>query len=258
MIRSILECLKNYKSSSLTEMKKYKISTPTETKTKDSNCFKSKISKSETKKSKISALTETNSFNPTMVKSFDPTETKKSKISAPIGAKSFNPTETKESKSSTPLIASSLSFSKTSRSQIEEFERVFTKFDINRDGLISWDELGSLMESLGQSATEDALKKMVGAVDENGDGFIDIKEFMELNFKGVDAATVTEDLRNAFLVYDLDNNGLISVEELQEIQKRLGEYCSLEECHNMIYGVDIDGDGAISFTEFQAMMSQRG
>ncbi|KAF6158349.1 hypothetical protein GIB67_022429 [Kingdonia uniflora] len=84
------------------------------------------------------------------------------------------------------------------------------------------------MESLGQSATEDNVKKMVGTVDENGDSFIDIKEFMELNFKRVDAVTVTDDLRNAFLVYDLDNNKLISVEELQKIQRRLGEYCSLE------------------------------
>ncbi|KAF6172535.1 hypothetical protein GIB67_007048 [Kingdonia uniflora] len=78
---------------------------------------------------------------------------------------------------------------------------------------------------------------------------------MELNFKGIDAVTITEYLINVFLVYDLDNNGLISAEELQKIQRRLGEYCSLEECRNMICGVDINGDGVISFTEFQAMIS---
>ncbi|EXB97044.1 putative calcium-binding protein CML25 [Morus notabilis] len=43
----------------------------------------------------------------------------------------------------------SLSPSVNGRTQIEELELVFKKFDINGDGKISWSELGAIMGSLG-------------------------------------------------------------------------------------------------------------
>lgn len=145
-----------------------------------------------------------------------------------------------------------------SRTQIEELESVFKKFDVNGDGKISWSELGAIMESLGHSATEDELQKMVKEVDADGDGFIDLDEFIELNTKGVDPVKVMEDLRNAFLIYDIDRNGSISPEELQAVLRSLGDENSIAECKKMISAVDCDGDGLISFEEFKIMMMGSG
>ncbi|PIA40825.1 hypothetical protein AQUCO_02400114v1 [Aquilegia coerulea] len=138
--------------------------------------------------------------------------------------------------------------------QIEELKHVFEKFDVNGDGKISQFELGSIMGSLGHSATEEELQRMIEEVDSDGDGFIDLNEFIELNTNGVDSAKILDDLKNAFLIFDMDGNGSISPEELQKVMKSLGESCSMDECRKMISGVDVDGDGMINFEEFKVMM----
>ncbi|KAK9064596.1 hypothetical protein SSX86_015978 [Deinandra increscens subsp. villosa] len=136
----------------------------------------------------------------------------------------------------------------------EELEHVFKKFDVNGDGKISWSELGSIMGSLGHRPTDDELESMIKEVDSDGDGFIDLHEFIELNTKDIDSTEVLENLRDAFSVFDIDNNGMISAEELQKVLGRLEEACTLAECRKMIAGVDVNGDGMISFDEFRVMM----
>lgn len=166
--------------------------------------------------------------------------------------KPISPSATGGSALATPL--GSRSSSMGSRSQIEELEQVFKKFDANGDGKISASELGSIMSSLGHPETEEELAKMICEVDSDGDGFIDFDEFVELNTKGVDPDEAMENLRDAFSVYDIDGNGSITAEELHKVLRSLGEESSLAECRRMIGGVDSDGDGMISFEEFKVMM----
>ncbi|KAJ4974873.1 hypothetical protein NE237_008047 [Protea cynaroides] len=153
-----------------------------------------------------------------------------------------------------PFESGSFSLQHMKSNQIEELENVFKKFDVNGDGRISWSELGAIMGSLGHPASEEELRKMIEEVDADGDGHIDLKEFIELNTNGVDTVKVIEDLKNAFLVFDIDKNGLISPEELQTVLRSLGDESSLAECRKMISGVDCDGDGLINFEEFKIMM----
>ncbi|TKY69241.1 calcium-binding protein CML25 [Spatholobus suberectus] len=137
----------------------------------------------------------------------------------------------------------------------DELEYVFKKFDANGDGRISSSELGAMMRSLGQPATEEELCKMIREVDSDGDGHIGLEEFVELNTKGVDPDEVLENLKDAFSIFDVDGNGSITAEELHVVMASLGDQCSLEECRKMIAGVDGDGDGMISFEEFKKMMT---
>ncbi|KAL9255389.1 putative calcium-binding protein CML25 [Drosera capensis] len=134
---------------------------------------------------------------------------------------------------------------------IKELEQVFKKFDANGDGRICSSELGSIMRSLGEDLTESELKIMIEEVDSDGDGFIDLKRFIELNTKGFDADDFEQNLREAFSVYDIDGNRSISAEELQQVLRSLGDNCSIAECRRMIGGVDADGDGTICFEEFK-------
>ncbi|WVZ26523.1 hypothetical protein V8G54_005067 [Vigna mungo] len=149
----------------------------------------------------------------------------------------------------------SMSLSVRSRVRIGgELEQVFKKFDVNGDGKISASELGTMMRSLGQAATEQEVDNMIREVDGDGDGCISLQEFIELNTKGVDSDEVMENLKDAFSVFDMDGNGFITAEELNTVMQSLGEECSLAECRRMIGGVDRDGDGTIDFEEFRTMM----
>ena len=167
---------------------------------------------------------------------------------------SLNSSTTTTTTTTTTTNSNTNSGSLDTQTQMAELEQVFKKFDVNGDGKISASELGSIMGSLGHPATEEELQNMIVEVDADGDGFIDLNEFVELNTKGVDSDEAMENLKDAFSVYDMDGNGVISADELQKVMRSLGDDCSLAECKKMISGVDRNGDGFISFDEFKVMM----
>ncbi|KAK9054177.1 hypothetical protein SSX86_025255 [Deinandra increscens subsp. villosa] len=142
---------------------------------------------------------------------------------------------------------------------VNDFEKVFRKFDANGDGKISISELGSILGALGSVTPEDELKVVMSEIDTDRDGFIDLAEFVEFQRRGCnvsDGAAANKELREAFDLYDLDKNGKISAAELHSVLKMLGEKCSLKDCRKMIKSVDVDGDGCVNFEEFKKMMSK--
>ncbi|URE18824.1 hypothetical protein MUK42_10363 [Musa troglodytarum] len=64
-----------------------------------------------------------------------------------------------------------------------------------------------------------------------------------------------DELREAFKVFDKDQNGFISATELRNVMISLGEKLTDEEAAQMIREADLDGDGQVNFEEFVKMMS---
>ncbi|KAE9466724.1 hypothetical protein C3L33_01358, partial [Rhododendron williamsianum] len=58
-----------------------------------------------------------------------------------------------------------------------ERERIFRRFDADKDGKISSTELGDALKALG-SVTADEVKRMMLEIDTDGDGFISFEEFI--------------------------------------------------------------------------------
>ncbi|KAJ3676218.1 hypothetical protein LUZ60_003630 [Juncus effusus] len=141
----------------------------------------------------------------------------------------------------------------------EELERVFNKFDSNGDGRICRTEMAAIFESLGHPIDSDELDRMMEEADADGDGFVSLAEFGELMTGGEgDEADEEEELKHAFQVFDVDQNGAISAEEIARVLRGLGEAASVAQCRKMIDGVDRDGDGMVSFEEFKVMMANGG
>ncbi|KAK1302761.1 putative calcium-binding protein CML18 [Acorus calamus] len=143
--------------------------------------------------------------------------------------------------------------------EMEEVEKVFRRFDANGDGKISSEELLSVLRALGSAVSDAELRQMMDEMDSDRDGFVDLKEFSEFHLAGGGIGGGSdggggEDLRDAFEMYDLDKNGLISAAELHQVLRMLGERCSVRDCQKMIRSVDSDGDGCVSFVEFKQMM----
>ncbi|KAI3928211.1 hypothetical protein MKW98_023812 [Papaver atlanticum] len=134
------------------------------------------------------------------------------------------------------------------------FEEVFKKFDVDGDGKISYVELGSILSTLGYEATSEELEVMVKEVDSDGDGFIDLNEFLELN--KIDSEKQVKDIEEAFAIVDTNGDGSISPSELQKLLKTLGDESSISDCKKIIKNFDCDGDGLISLDEFKKMMFQ--
>ncbi|XP_043704856.1 probable calcium-binding protein CML46 isoform X2 [Telopea speciosissima] len=66
----------------------------------------------------------------------------------------------------------------------------------------------------------------------------------------------SEELKEAFEVFDENRDGYIDAEELRRVLCDLGfmEGLELEECKRMIASFDTNGDGRIDFTEFAKIM----
>ncbi|CAD6236292.1 unnamed protein product [Miscanthus lutarioriparius] len=145
-----------------------------------------------------------------------------------------------------------------SEDQITEFKEAFSLFDKDGNGYITTKELGTVMRSLGQNPTEAELQDMIAEVDSNGSGTIDPQEFLGLMARRTKDTESEEELREAFRVFDKDQNGFISAVELRHVMTNLGEKLSDEEVSEMIREADVDGDGNINYDEFvKVMMAKR-
>lgn len=66
----------------------------------------------------------------------------------------------------------------------------------------------------------------------------------------------TEELREAFSLFDKDNDGCITANEIKLVMKGLRLETSDQEILDMINNVDVDGNGSVDFDEFLKMMSK--
>ena len=65
------------------------------------------------------------------------------------------------------------------------------------------------------------------------------------------------DFREAFSLFDFDENGSISAKELGEVLRALGQNPSMNELSDMINEVDQDGNGTVEFAEFVILMTNK-
>jgi len=152
--------------------------------------------------------------------------------------------------------------------QISEFREAFAFFDKDGDGCITVEELATVMGSLqGHRPSEDELGEMIRDADADGNGTIDFPEFLALMARKTAASSAAsgagggdgdydpeEELREAFKVFDKDQNGYISATELRHVMINLGEKLTDEEVEQMIREADLDGDGQVNYDEFVRMM----
>ncbi|CAD5187760.1 calmodulin-like protein 8 isoform X2 [Musa acuminata AAA Group] len=143
-----------------------------------------------------------------------------------------------------------------SEEQITEFYATFCLFDKNGDGCITFEELSTVIKSLGLKPNEGEVHKMISEIDANGNGTIEFQEFLNLMASKLNKGIDSEDeLKEAFKVFDKDQNGFISATELRNVMISLGEKLTDEEVAQMIREADLDGDGQVNFEEFVKMMS---
>lgn len=152
---------------------------------------------------------------------------------------------------------------------VRDLSEDFKMFDLNGDGKISRVELGTVLRSLGESWTDADVEQMIQDADANGDGEIDLQEFITLNADtaGTETASVSsqlgdqqscveEALQSAFDVFDSDKDGFISASELHRVLSCLGDdHISIDDCRYMISCVDVDDNQLVDFKEFRTLMS---
>ena len=98
---------------------------------------------------------------------------------------------------------------------IEEIEEVFDIFNKNKDGLISFFDLGNLLRWLKFNPTGTELKDYEEKYDTQKTGLVNIKVVKEIVNKKVMEPDTIEELIEAMKVLDYHNDGTIAVPELR-------------------------------------------
>lgn len=71
-------------------------------------------------------------------------------------------------------------------------------------------------------------------------------EFLTMMARKMKDTDSEEEIREAFKVFDRDNNGFISAAELRHVMTSIGEKLTDDEVDEMIREADQDGDGRIN------------
>ena len=132
--------------------------------------------------------------------------------------------------------------------------------DQNHDGKITKQELMKAVQAMGVSSFNYDFDELMRRVDKNGDGEVSIAEYLHALEKGLDRSGLdashfspidaNAELREAFYMYDMNNDGYITKEEFRTTMKTLGENLTEEEVDAMMSQADTNGDGKISMEEF--------
>ena len=126
----------------------------------------------------------------------------------------------------------------------------FQELDINGDGFIDFDELRRDIEQ--DDLLETRIKLMMSYCDLDGNGKLDFEEFVKMHNGPRKNLTVD----GIFRAFDLNNDGFIDREEYRNITRVLDPHFSEEKFEMMMEQMDADGDGRISYAEFQNAYNQ--
>eukprot|EP01029_Cantina_marsupialis_P026351 TRINITY_DN705_c0_g1_i2.p1 TRINITY_DN705_c0_g1~~TRINITY_DN705_c0_g1_i2.p1 ORF type:complete len:247 (+),score=86.30 TRINITY_DN705_c0_g1_i2:894-1634(+) len=149
-------------------------------------------------------------------------------------------------------------FSKQYNIKPETIKKAYKRFqatDKDNSGMIDYTEFCEILQCDPAPETQ----KMFSMFDKDGSGLIDVKEFM-IGLSNFSGAGKEEKLKFAFMVFDEDGNGVITQEELVKILKAnhmaSSEREVLRKAETIMAQADKDGDGVISFEEFQIISNK--
>lgn len=140
-----------------------------------------------------------------------------------------------------------------------ELRETFDLLDRNGDGLITLDEVEAALRTLGQEPSSADVATLLDGI-EGPLSFDSFSALLTAYFdRGTAAANAPDvrdaELREAFRVFDKNNDGAITPDELAAVFLSLGEQLSEAEVAAMIASVDANKDGLISFDEFCHLMN---
>ena len=143
-------------------------------------------------------------------------------------------------------------------------KKEFLALDLDGNGDISVQELESLLRAIKRKLrlTENQIVKLVKQTDKNGDGSVDLEEFLDLMETGEQKRIIHKELiqrsgvRKAFEKYDKDGSGSITRDEFRRVvEDKYQTTMRANQIDKLMEAADKDNSGNISYDEFLSAFS---
>merc|ERR1739838_195888 len=141
------------------------------------------------------------------------------------------------------------------RASDAELRGAFKLFDIDGDGVITIDELKSLISKVGGDMSEADAAALIHGKDKDGNTGIDFSEFAKL-WEALHGDGEAE-IRKEFSKLDTDNSGFITKDEMVAVIGAGFTGDKMEEAKAAIDKLDVDKDGKVSYPEFILVMKYK-
>lgn len=139
----------------------------------------------------------------------------------------------------------------------EQIREAFQLFDADGSGAIDGEEMALAMKGLGfGDLAKDEVEHLMRSMRLDANGLVSYGEFEKLVKSRMAPRDSPEEILKAFQLFDLDKKGKVSLENLREVAKLLGEDPGEDVLREMIAEADEDGDGVVSLEEFKHVMMQ--
>lgn len=138
--------------------------------------------------------------------------------------------------------------------EVAGIKQMFHMMDTDKNGNLTFEELKDGLHMIGHAVPDPDVQMLMDAADIDGNGTLNCEEFltMSVHLKRISSDEV---LARAFRYFDKNESGYIEFEELREalLEENLGPN-NEQVIQDIIFDVDLDKDGRISYEEFKAMM----
>jgi Ca2+-binding EF-hand superfamily protein/uncharacterized protein (DUF924 family) len=135
-----------------------------------------------------------------------------------------------------------------------ECREAFRKFDKDGNGFLDMEELLEVLAATHRTYTKTELQNVVdtitGKVNSTGLTFEEFSALLQIKM----TADMQNRLRARFQLFDTDNSGDISYDELRSCLTDLDDLLTTAELDEMMKKCDANGDGIITYEEFVAMV----
>ncbi len=132
--------------------------------------------------------------------------------------------------------------------EINEYKAAFTLFDIDNNGLLDEQELGSLMRSLGQNFSNAELKEITKDMN-NKKINLEFHEFLEIMAEYRKENDDKSKLIKAFRYFDRNNTGYIEFQEFKHVLTSIAEKLNHDEIEKLEEIARADQDGKFNYKE---------
>jgi len=176
--------------------------------------------------------------------------------------------------------ATSIRSNKTLQQRIQEISEEHRSeikeafVSISKDGnYIESSELKFAMRALGFEPKKEEIKKILSSLDREASvlqpssssssssstcpplpGKISLEQFVLVMARKFEEKGTRDEIMKAFSLFDADNTGRITFENLKQVAAELGETIDDQELKEMIAEADRDGDGGVDREEFFRIM----
>ena len=143
---------------------------------------------------------------------------------------------------------------------LSEYKEIFDSYDINKNGKIERKEMKIILKKLGKNGIQEEIDEIWRAMNKiESDSTISFDDFIEFinRFNLTKNSMSTDDIINAFEIFDKNHDGTISINEFKHILMDLGQKLSEDEVEEIFQDIDFNEDGKINYREFVEFWQQQ-